>query len=120
MSFALSDAMLYDKDKGGMIVIDTPIEDRIDASLPCSFSWMVEFDWSSDDKSTVTCTVSLRDGGNAKPPSTTKADFGPGSGAAAISLPEFRVTVTGTYTVRLYVGDTCPWSKDVLVSDSSK
>lgn len=124
MAFTITETRILDKHRerhplGGITEMRTSIVGRLLTALPTLLLWDVDVDWTTDERSMVTCTASVRDDRGQQVASgevTFAAD--PGSGEKTVSLPPFRVTVTGTYTVRVYVGDFCVESLEVLVSDS--
>jgi hypothetical protein len=106
---------------GGTMVIKTPIASAFMplGGLPVSVGLCVCFDWKADDKSTVTCTVDLRDGeGKELGSGKREVSFAPGEGSATIPMSPCRITVTGTYTVRLYVDGKSRWSETIEISES--
>lgn len=121
----VDDVVILDRDRmsytpdGGTIEINTSIVRRLDAPLPDSLGWIVAFEWSTDERSTVTCTAEVRDGALAVVASgaeTISAEPN-SSGRTLVKLSAFRVTATGTYTVRLYVGGSCVFTESIDVVD---
>jgi hypothetical protein len=126
MEFTVGDVQVFDVSAspmpgGGMMRTRTSMHLRLLTSLPINLTWEVSFHWGIHAKSMMTCIAEVRESGkvvSATPELMGRLIPEALSGEATVPLPTFRVIVTGTYTVLLFVDGVCVWTADIVVSDS--
>ena len=103
----VSNRITYSPD-GGTMETKTSIVRRLDVPPLAHLSLSIAVDWTTEDRSMVTCTGELRDTSGSVVASGELV-FSPESDAGRVWVPlsRFPVTVTGTYTRYLYVDGFC-------------